>query len=129
MGKAVWCAFLKIRFPKEYSGKFKEYCKSKGSEPWPATFKEHKAILKAQQEKKREEKIKEQEKKEKELMEKSLEDDEPVNKPKLGFRKQVKRRKPRPSQRKRKSRRGKRRGRKLRRRRRSRRKRRKPTET
>ena len=98
--RAVWCAFLKFRFPKgrvslimtifhcatihemnpqkEYSGKYKLYCKSKESEPWPATFREDRAARKAEEERKRKEKIKRLEKKEKEeekLMQKSLEDE------------------------------------------------------
>merc|ERR1712227_911536 len=73
--KAVWCAFLKFRFPKDYRGKFDSFCKSKGSDPWPATFNEHKAGLKAKEDKKRAEENKRQaeiEKEEAQRMEEGL---------------------------------------------------------
>jgi len=64
--KAVWCAFVKIHFRKDFKTAFGKYCKSPGSEPWPPTYSQHRAALKAKEEKKKAELAKKQAKIERE---------------------------------------------------------------
>jgi len=63
--KAVWCAFVKIYFRKDFEKAFGKYCKSPGSDPWPAGLKAKEANKKTSSAKKQAKKTEKVEKEEK----------------------------------------------------------------